>query len=249
MTDPMERMLDNRDELDRATQAFERAGQGRGPVEGSDPTGQVTVSVSPEGHLKAVRIRAGWEQSLTAGELGPATMSAMADAGTQSALEWGTALSDALDGPTPTTRPLPSFGDSIAAGLDEVTTTATLVENDRASLEAMVEMLEGMLGEIDTVSDEVEAVTSRTFTGHAGGADVTVTVTGAGTISGVLVAEAAARHHAANISRYIMAAYDDALRQVAATGGIDQILERSVFGELSRLSADPRALTNRFGVL
>lgn len=246
MTDPMERMLDTRDELDRASQAFERAGQDRRPVDGTDPSSQVTVSVSAEGHLKGVRIRAGWAQSLSAPELGPAVMAAMTDAGTKFALEWGTSLSDALDGPAPQTRPLPSFAGSIAAGLDEVTTTAALASNDRASLEAMVETLQGMLGEIETVSSEVEAVTSRTFSGSASGADVRVTLTGAGMISGVEVAESATRHHAANISRYIMAAYDDALRQVASTRGVDQILEQSVFGELRRLSADPSALASRF---
>lgn len=249
MTDPMDRMLDTRDELDRASQAFERAGQGRRPVEGNDATNQVSVSVSPQGHLTAVRIRAGWEQSLSAPELGPAVLSAMADAGATFAVEWGTSLSDELDAPTPQTRPLPSFATSIAAGLDEVNTTAALASNDRASLEAMVEMLEGMLGEIDSVSDEVQAVTSRTFTGNASGADVTVTLTGAGTVSDIRVAQSATRHHAANISRYIMAAYDDALRQASSTRGVDEILEQSVFGELNRLSTDPTALSNRFRAL
>lgn len=218
-------------------------------LEGTDSTNQVTVSVSGDGHLKAVRIRAGWEKSLSAPELGPAVMAAMTDAGSTFAVEWGTSLSDVLDEPAPMTRPLPPYGVSIAAGLDQVATTADLAQNDRASLEAMVEMLEGMLGDIDSVSDEVESVAARTFTGYASGADVTVRLTGAGTISGVEVAESATRHHAANISRYIMAAYEDALRQAASTPGVDEILEQSVFGELRRLSADPNALASRFRAL
>ena len=248
MTDPMERMLDVRDEIDRTAQRFEKAAAARSQAEGTDESGAVAVTVAADGRLVSVRLRADWDSRLTAEQLGAGILSAVADAGAKSAVAWGSALSDELDAPRPTTRPLPSTHGSLAAGLDEVVSTRTLVERDRASLEAMVEVLGRMLVEIDEVADEVRAVGGRTATGRAPGSDVTVTVTGAAALVGVVVGPRAARQHAANISRQVMTAYEDALRQVATTG-VDQVIERSVFGELRRLSDDPSAVADRFRAL
>ncbi|MFQ6172656.1 YbaB/EbfC family nucleoid-associated protein [Oryzobacter sp. R7] len=248
MSDPMERMLDVRDEIDRTAQRFERAAAARTRVEGTDTAGVVSVTVDADGALASVRIRADWESRLSVDELGPSVVAAVTDAGARSAVAWGTALSDELDGPRPMTRPLPSTHGSLAAGLDEVTSTRALVEGDRASLEAMVEVLQRMLVEIDDVSDEVRATAARTVTGRAPGADVTVTLTGAAAVTAVTFGPGAARHHAANLSRHVMTAYEDAVRQVA-TGGVEQVLERSVFGELRRLADDPSAVADRFRAL
>ena len=59
---------------------------------------------------------------------------------------------------------------------------------------------------------------------------------------------AATRHHAANISRFLVDAYADALRQVGEHG-VEEVVERSVFGELRRISDDPRAVARRFQIL
>jgi len=248
MTDPMERLLDVRDELDRATQQYERAAAGRTSTVGSDATGSVSVTVRADGRLDGIRVRSDWATRLDDDALGGAVVAAVTDAGTRSAVEWGTALADGLDAPAPRTRPLPSTVGSLAAGLDEVTSTRSLLDQDRASLEAMAEVLERMLVEVDEVADEVEAVGRRRVVGRAPGTDVTVTLSGAAAVVEVSVGRAATRHHAANISRFLMDAYADALRQVGERG-VEEVVERSVFGELRRIGADPTAVAQRFRVL
>jgi DNA-binding protein YbaB len=245
MTDPMERLLDVRDELDRATQQFERAASERTSTTGSDATGSVSVTVRADGRLDGIRVRADWATRLDEGALGGAVVSAVTDAATQSATQWGTALGEALDAPAPRTRPLPSTFGSLAAGLDEVTSTRSLLDHDRSSLEAMVEVLERMLVEVDEVAGEVEAVGRRRLLGRAPGTDVTVTLSGAAAVIDVTVGPNAVRHHAANISRFLMDAYADALRQVGERG-VDDVVERSVFGELRRLGDDPAQVARHF---
>ena len=248
MTDPMERLLDVRDELDRATQQYERAAAARTTTVGTDPSGSVSVTVRPDGRVDGIRVRADWASRLDGDALGAAVVAAVTDAGTRSALDWGTALADGLDAPAPRTRPLPSTAGSLAAGLDEVTSTRSLLDRDRASLEAMAQVLERMLVEVDEVADEVEAVGRRRVVGRAPGTDVTVTLSGAAAVVDVTVGPAATRHHAANISRFLTDAYADALRQVGA-GGVEEVVERSVFGELRRIREDPTAVAQRFGAL
>ena len=176
MTDPMERLLDVRDELDRATQQWERAAAARTSAVGSDESGSVSVTVRADGRLDGIRVRADWATRVADDALGAAVLAAVTDAATKSSLEWGTALADGLDAPAPRTRPLPSTVDSLAAGLDEVVSSRSLLEHDRGSLEAMVGMLERMLVEVDEVADEVEAVGRRRVVGRAPGTDVTVTL-------------------------------------------------------------------------
>ena len=248
MTDPMERLLDVRDELDRATQQYERAAAARTNTVGSDATGSVSVTVHADGRLDGIRVRSDWATRLDDDALGGAVVAAITDAGTRSAVEWGTALADGLDAPAPRTRPLPSTVGSLAAGLHEVTSTRSLLDHDRASLEAMAEMLERMLVEVDEVADEVEAVGRRRVVGRAPGTDVTVTLSGAAAVVEVTVGRAATRHHAANISRFLMDAYADALRQVGEHG-VEEVVERSVFGELRRIGDDPTAVAQRFRVM
>lgn len=248
MTDPMERLLDVRDELDRATQQYEAAAQARTSTVGTDASGSVSVTVRADGRLDGIRVRADWASRIDDRELGGAVVAAVTDAATRSSVEWGTALADGLDAPAPRTRPLPSTVGSLAAGLDEVTSTRSLVEHDRGSLEAMVQVLERMLVEVDEVADEVEAVGRRRVVGRAPGTDVTVTLSGAAAVVEVTVGQAATRHHAANISRFLMDAYADALRQVGENG-VAQVVERSVFGELRRIGDDPTAVAQRFNAL
>ena len=75
MHDPMEDLLDVRDDIDRATQRFERAAARRTDTEGTDPDGVVSVSVTAEGRLTAVRVSTGWQARLdgadAAGLTGP----------------------------------------------------------------------------------------------------------------------------------------------------------------------------------
>jgi DNA-binding protein YbaB len=248
MTDPMERLLDVRDELDRATQQFEQAAAARTSTVGSDASGSVSVTFRADGRLDGIRVRANWATRLDDDALGAAVVAAVTDAATRSAVDWGTALADGLDAPAPRTRPLPSTVGSLAAGLDEVTSTRSLLDHDRASLEAMAAVLERMLVEVDEVADEVEAVGLRRLVGRAAGTDVTVTLSGAAAVVDVTVGPAATRHHAANISRFLMDAYADALRQVGERG-VEEVVERSVFGELRRISDDPTAVARRFGAL
>ena len=248
MTDPMERLLDVRDELDRATQQWERAAAARTSAVGSDESGSVSVTVRADGRLDGIRVRADWATRIADDALGSAVVAAVTDAATRSSLDWGTALAEGLDAPAPRTRPLPSTVGSLAAGLDEVVSSRSLLERDRGSLEAMVEVLERMLVEVDEVADEVEAVGRRRVVGRAPGTDVTVTLTGAAAVVDVTVGPAATRHHAANISRFLGDAYADALRQVGEHG-VEEVVERSVFGELRRIGDDPRAVARRFQIL
>ena len=244
MHDPMEDLLDVRDDIDRAAQRFERAAARRTDTEGSDPDGVVTVAVTAEGRLTAVRVRAGWEATVDAESLGGAVLAAVADAGANAARAWGAGLAEELDEPRPMTRPLPGVAGSLAEGLDGVTDRETLVRSEPATLEAMATLLEQMLGELDEVVEEVQQVGSRTVEGRAAGSDVVVTLSGAAAVTGVTIGPRAAERHAANISRLVMEAYADALAKVAEHG-VEQVLDRSVFGELHRLSTDPLALADR----
>ena len=248
MNDPMEPLLDVRDQLDRATQQYERAASARTSTTGSDGTGSVSVTVRADGRLDGIRVRADWATRLADGALGGAVLSAVSDAAARSATQWGTALAETLDAPAPRTRPLPSTFGSLAAGLDEVTTTRSLLDHDRSSLEAMVEVLERMLVEVDEVADEVESVGRRRVVGRAPGTDVTVTLSGAAAVVDVAVGPNAVRHHAANISRFLMDAYTDALRRVGEHT-VDDVVERSVFGELRRMADDPAQVARHFRAL
>jgi DNA-binding protein YbaB len=245
MSDPMEGLLDVRDDLDRATQRYERAAAARTAIVGSDADGAVSVTVRPDGRLDGIRVRADWATRIDSDALGAAVVAAVTDAATRSALEWGTALADGLEAPAPRTRPLPSPVGSLAAGLDDVVSTRSLADYDRPSLEAMAEVLERMLAEVDQVADEVEAVGRRRVVGRAPGTDVTVTLSGVAAVLDVTVGTAATRHHAANISRFLLDAYADALRQVGGQPAED-VVERSVFGELRRIGNAPTAVASRF---
>ncbi|MGL4177779.1 MAG: hypothetical protein ACRCSN_17105 [Dermatophilaceae bacterium] len=248
MADPMERLLDIRDDIDRTMQSYEAAAAARTDVEGSDASGAVTVRVGRTGILESVRIRADWSRRITPDQLGSAVTAAVGDAAARSGLVWGDALAESLDAPRPTTRPLPSVDGSLAAGLSDVADPQRLVEHERASLEAMAEVLGRMLSEIDMVADEVEAIGRRHVVGVADGGDIRVVLSGAGGFVRVEIAEAAARHHAANLCRLVKLAYDDAVRQVGDSP-VDEVIERSVFGELRRIGSDPAAVVQRFSAI
>jgi DNA-binding protein YbaB len=243
MLDPIDRIANARDGLDRAAQRFERANDRRETVSGADESGQVTVRMSPDGVVQDILIDAHWTTRLAPEKLGGAVLEAHMNAGIAGAEEWGRALAEEVDGPEPRTRPLPPTSESVYARLDQVASPAALAQRSEASLQAMVDLLTAVNRDVDRVSAEATALAQRTLVGEAKGAKVTVN--GTGVVIGVEVdPEWARATSAANLSARLVGAYQAARRQARAHT-VEELVSASSIGELQRLAADPHALAER----
>ena len=246
MSDPIERVGDARDGLDRAAQRFERAAARRVGTSAMDASRQVTVRTTPDGTVEDILIATAWSRSLSPEELGAAVTEAYTAAGLAALDQWGTALADEVDGPEPATRPLAPTSDSLAFQLGQIVTPETLAERSESSREAMADLLRAALREVDEVSARAQAQAHRTLVGTARGASVTVA--GTGTLVAVDVEPAwATRTPASGLSQYLMSAYKDALRQ-ARVDSVTDVVAASSLGELQRLAEDPQALAARLGL-
>ena len=245
--DPIERLADSRDGLDRVAQRFERAQARRTATDGRDSSGQVTVRTDPDGDVTDVIIGTNWQSLLDPEQLGAAVVAAYNDAGLTAAKQWGLELADALDEPEPATRPLPGVSDSVVGRLDALVTPEQLAERSDASMSAMIELLEQVVGDVDRVSADAAALAARTITGEAQGARVTVSGTGH-LITVELDPDWTSGTSASSVSRFVMTAHRQARREARARTVEDLVADSSI-GELERLSRDPRALAERLRLL
>lgn len=243
MLDPIDRIANSRDGLDRAAQRFERADARRETVSGADASAQVMVRMTPDGIIQDLLIDPHWTGRLAPEEIGGAVEEAYLNASIESAEEWGRALAEEVDGPVPQTRPLSPASDSIYSQLDQIVSPEALARRSDASLQAMVELLAAVNADLDRVSADAVALAGRTLVGEAQGAKVTVN--GTGVLTGVDIDPDWARAtNAANLSTRIIGAYKDARRQARART-VDDLIAESSIGDVQRLAADPRALAER----
>ena len=246
-TDPIDQLLDSRDDLDRAVQHVEAATVRRTAAAGRDASGQVTVRTDGEGDILDVILATNWHAVLSTEQLGAAVVEAYHEAGVAAAREWGARLADSIGEPEPRVRPLPRVADSLGARLDEVVNPERLAERTDASLAALHELLEQLLHDVDRVSADTAQLVAQSFTGDARGARVTVSGTGHLLRVG-LDPQWAAGTTASSICRFVLTAYRQARRQARARS-VEELLDESSLGELQRLARDPRALAERLRLL
>lgn len=245
--DPMARLADTRDRLDRTTRRFGEADASRGEVSGSDSSGEVSVRIGRDGALLDLILGQRWMHHIEPDAFGGAVIEAYTQATIAAAEEWGVALAEQFDGPEPATRPLPGTHESTYGRLNDIIDSRSLGQQSSASLEAMAATLRDVRNDLDRVVAEAETLATTEHVGQSKGA--TVRVTGLGILASVEADPVwAASTNAGNLAQRTLQAYQ-AARRLALARTVDDVIAQSSVGELNRLAEDPEALAQRFGLV
>ncbi|MFI5931791.1 YbaB/EbfC family nucleoid-associated protein [Actinoplanes sp. NPDC051494] len=204
---------------------------------GTDATGSVTVTVSAEGRVAAVRIDAGWRAALEPGTLGDAVRAAAQEAALARIALWGAAF-----GADTRTHDVALLDPEQVRALSSGRMSGA---DSRAALLELLAMAEDLERGIDEVSAGLAAARAAIHTGRSADQRVTVTVTGAGEVGEIRYDRRWLRDaHEFGIGRQTMAAFTAAY-SAAARDGADAVIAASRLGELQRVTRDPAELARR----
>lgn len=246
MRDPIDEVARIRDEVERDSARFRNAAPALAAVTAKDASGAVSVTVDAKSRITAIAVSMTWQDTYSAQTLANGVNEAVGAAVSQQLNQWGNAVVDDDAPPAPEPVSMPPV-DDLAARLQEA------AERDpsghpEAAMQIMRDVLREVVDSIDQVQAEITMHLSREFEGRSGSGHVKARVLGNGTLVDlVLDVGWATSAHPTNIGREATQAVQDAYRRVGERG-VETILAQSPVGRVSRLSEDPVALAQAFGL-
>jgi DNA-binding protein YbaB len=234
------------DEIDSLVQTLEaaRADVAREST-GSDDSGTVVVTTGAGGRVTGVRVTPGWRERVGAQGLGEAVLAAIQRA----AIDWVSSVTAALDAqatlPAPKARPAPLPSEFPATQLDEFADRSLTGDQIRVSLNELTNLLSAVNADIDRLTARVATHLAADHTGHSRAGHVTVTVSGAGSPTGLQydrrwLQTAPDDRICAETAEAFRAAYEKAGEQTVAG-----LIGEGPLAETLALANDPLELTRR----
>lgn len=234
MQDPVEELAVLRERADVTSQLGERARRRLEPVSADDESGEVTVRLDPDGRVQEVRVGFAWDRSLTADELAPAVMSAVATARMTHLEKYAEALAEAEQEEPPRARPAPT------GTADVVDALRARLGDDADDPAAAAAMVEDLLGEAREGLDEANRLldehAGREHEGRSSSGHVRARALGTGELVGLdLDLSWLRRAHPANLGREITQAVEASARR-AEKDGLAAALAAGRLAQLARLA-------------
>lgn len=242
----MEDVARIRDDVERGSAPFRKAATAVGPVTAKDSTGAVTVTVDAKGRIIGIVTSMTWKDAYSAQTLANGVNQAVGAAVSEQLNQWGNSVVDDDAPPEREPMSMPPV-DDLAARLHEA------AERDpsghpEAAMQIMRDVLREVVDSIDQVQAEIKVHLSREYEGRSASGHVKARVLGNGTLVDlVLDVGWADSAHPNNVGREATQAVQDAYRRLGERG-VETILAQSPVGRVSRLSEDPVALAQAFGL-
>lgn len=214
---------------------------------GQDSTGAVRVTADGDGRVTDIRIDSSWRQTVGATGLGAAVLEAVADASIRRLTAWGEAVADAPPRPGSAPEARPERTD----GTPGTTPRQPALPDGPEARQTMHELhvfLDGVEAELDEFEQRVDQRVNQQVVGRGPTHMVTVTVTGAGEVTGVDIRRRFLdRTDEPGIARELRAAFNAAYDRVG-TLSIAALLGDGQLAKLHALGNDPLELLRRLGL-
>lgn len=249
MRDPIDDVARIREDVERDSARFRSAATALTVVTAKDSTGAVTVTIDATGRITSIVVSMTWRDRYSGQTLANGVSQAVGAAVAEQLNQWGNAVvdDDAGRAPQPLADPAIDGLDDLAGRLQEA---ATRDPSDRPELamQIMGDILREVIESIDQVQAEIEAHLNREYEGRSASGHVRARVLGNGTLVDLVLdlgwADSA---HPNNIGREATQAVQDAYRRLGERG-VEAILAESPVGRVGRLSQDPVAMAQAFGL-
>ena len=241
MSDDIEALYRLRDELDQVQQQMANAAADPESIRAEDPTGAVTVTVSPDGSDVSVSLTSMWKASIRPDALA-ATISSTYGALMAKRLEsWAAAMAPDAERPR-ASAVFPSYSSRGASLFEEVREntpeqSAELHARTKRFLDAM----------FDGIDDVVKSISERVGQRYSGGSEAraAVTVGADGTLLMLSINEEwASSASAESIASAVNTAYR-AARSQAASSAPASVFDGTAFEQYADILNDPQALVRR----
>ncbi len=244
VSDPVDETSLTSDELGTISR-FGHSVQSLGPVTASDESDSVSVTLDKDGRIGAVAVTGRWTSHYSAASLVGGIIDAATAAGVARFEKFGETFADeSIETPR---MPAPLLHETIAGQLAEITDRGAADHAD-ATMEHIGNVLRELTASIESVTAEVEAFSSREFSGRSASGHARAAVSGNGTLIDLRLDQTwLDRAHPTNVGREATQAIHAAYQKIAGQD-VGRIIAASVIGKLDRLSKDPVALAQEFGL-
>ncbi len=238
-----ERLYEAREEIDRQQQRLESLPVRTAEIEADDPTGVVRVRVGPDGVVRSITVRHGWQDTVAPSALADTIAAAYLTAGARQVGTWADDVEEAFALPAPQTRPLPMTVEDVAAAIPD---SASLTEAE--VMERISALWSEVEAELDGALADLEERTTRVHRVSSPDGNVHVEVSASGGLQGLELRESwLVRAHPANIGRSVLAVLERAQSEAVAAFGEARADADASVARLTEIG-NPTRLARRAGL-